>query len=384
VKSFIVAEGDGAQTRDSRKWWQHSSLKQVATEVEGASHAVTSSEDITHLNEKRRWRGVIRWVRRIALGLLILLITLAVTGLIYQAVATQNDRQEFPPPGQLVAVDGYQLHINCTGEGSPTVILDAAGGNTSPSWGLVQPEIGQSTRVCAYDRAGMGWSERGPRPRDMKQQVGELRALLAAAAIDAPYVLVGHSYGGRIARVYAKEYPSEVVGMVLIDPGTLDDDPRFPPERQAELASEKRTIILARWLAPFGLVRLLLPRVDYDDLPTEQAAAMDTFGVTTKYFQVILDQYRALPQTYRQEREVTSLGSIPLIVVSATTPDDETRRVWTEINGELAELSMNSVHRVIQGATHSGLLWRREHAQVTIDAIQQVIEAVRTGQPLAR
>jgi hypothetical protein len=79
---------------------------------------------------------------------------------------------------------------------------------------------------------------------------------------------------------------------------------------------KNRTITLARWLAPFGLVRLLLPRVDYDDLPTEQAVAMDTFGVTTKYFQVILDQYRALPQTYQQEREVTSLGSIPLIVVS--------------------------------------------------------------------
>jgi pimeloyl-ACP methyl ester carboxylesterase len=345
---------------------------------------MTSSEDFTQRNEKQRKTGVVRWIRRIALGLLMLLATLAVTGLVYQAVATRNDRQEFPPPGQLVAVDGYQLHIHCTGEGSPTVILDAAGGNASPSWGLVQPEIAQSTRVCAYDRAGMGWSERGPRPRDMNQHVAELRALLAGAGIEAPYVLVGHSYGGRIARVYAKKYPAEVVGMVLIDPGTLDDDPRFPPERQAELASEKRTITLARWLAPFGVVRLLLPQADYDDLPTQQGAALGTFGVTTKYFQVILDQYRAMPQTYQQEREVTSLGSIPLIVVSATTPDDETRRVWTEINGEFAGLSTNSIHRVMQGATHSGLLWKSEHAQATTDAIKQVIEATRTRQPLPR
>jgi pimeloyl-ACP methyl ester carboxylesterase len=345
---------------------------------------MTSSEDFTQRNEKRRKTRGVRWISRIALGLLMLLTTLAVTGLVYQAVATRNDRQEFPPPGQLVAVDGYQLHINCIGEGNPTVILDAAGGNASPSWGLVQPEIAPSTRVCAYDRAGMGWSERGPRPRDMNQHVAELRALVAGAGIDLPYVLVGHSYGGRIARVYAKEYPSEVVGIVLIDPGTRDDDPRFPPERQAELASEKRTITLARWLAPFGLVRLLLPQADYDDLPRQQGAALDTFGVTTKYFQAILDQYRAMPQTYQQEREVRSLGSIPLIVVSATTPDDETRRVWTEINGELAGLSTNSIHRVMQGGTHSGLLWKREHAQVTVDAIQQVIEATRTGQPLPR
>ena len=206
---------------------------------------MTSSGDATQRNERRE-TGVVHWIRRIALGLLMLLTTLAVTGLVYQAVATRNDRQEFPPPGQLVTVDGYQLHINCTGEGSPTVILDAAGGNASPSWGLVQPEIAQSTRVCAYDRAGMGWSERGLRPRDMNQHVAELRALLAGAGIDAPYVFVGQSYGGRIARVYAKEYPAEVVGMVLIDPGTLDDDPRLPPERQAELASEILTITLDR------------------------------------------------------------------------------------------------------------------------------------------
>ena len=345
---------------------------------------MTSSEDFTQPNEQRRETGIVRWIRRIAFGLLMLLTTLAVTGLVYQAVATGNDRQKFPPPGQLGAIDGYRLHIHCTGEGSPTVILDAAGGDSSPSWGLVQPEIAQSTRVCAYDRAGMGWSERGPGPRDMNQHVAELRALLAAAAIDAPYVLVGHSYGGRIARVYAKEYPAEVVGMVLIDPGTLDDDPRFPPERQAELASEKRTITLARWLAPFGIVRLLMPHADYDDLPPQQGAELDTFRVTTKYFQAILDQYRAMPQTYQQEREVKSLGSIPLIVVSATTPDDETRRVWTEINGELAGLSTNSIHRVVQGATHSGLLWKSEHADVTTDAINQMIAAARTGQPLAR
>ena len=90
---------------------------------------MTSSGDFTEPNEERRKTGGVRWIRRIALGLLVLVTTLAVTGLVYQAVATRNDRQEFPPPGQLVAVDGFQMHINCTGEGSPTVILDAAGGN---------------------------------------------------------------------------------------------------------------------------------------------------------------------------------------------------------------------------------------------------------------
>jgi alpha-beta hydrolase superfamily lysophospholipase len=131
---------------------------------------------------------------------LILLVGVAGTGLIFQVVATRNDQQEFPAPGELVDIGGYQLHINCIGNGSPTIILDASGGSSSASWGLVQPEIVQSTRVCAYDLAGAGWSDRGPIPRDMNQQVRELHALLARARIDGPHVLVGHSYGGRIPR----------------------------------------------------------------------------------------------------------------------------------------------------------------------------------------
>jgi pimeloyl-ACP methyl ester carboxylesterase len=344
----------------------------------------TSGETKAKPHKSRRRFGFLGWLWRIGAGLLILFVGLAGVGLIFQALATWNDQQEFPAPGELVDVGGYQLHINCVGEGSPTIILDALGNGSSASWGLVQPEIAHSTRVCAYDRAGTGWSDLGPRPRDMNQQVRELHALLAEARVNGPYVLVGHSYGGRIARVYAKVYPREVVGMALIDPGTLGDDPRFPPQWHKEVAAEQRLITFARWLAPFGVVRLLQPHTEYFDLPAQETAASDSFGVTTKFFQTIIDQYRAMPQTLAQEREVTSLGSIPLIVISATAPDDKARQVWTEINGELAELSTNGVHRVVQGATHQSLVWETDDAQVTIDSIRQVLDAARTGQPLAR
>jgi pimeloyl-ACP methyl ester carboxylesterase len=344
----------------------------------------TSGETKAKPHKSRRRFGLRGWLWRISVGLLILVVGLAGAGLIFQAVSTWNDQREFPAPGEFVDVGGYQLHINCVGEGSPTIILDALGNGSSASWGLVQPEIAQSTRVCAYDRAGAGWSDRGPRPRDVNQQVRELHALLAEARVDGPYVLVGHSYGGRIARVYAKAYPREVVGMVLIDPGTLSDDPRFPPQWHKEVAAEQRLITVARWLAPFGVVRLFQPRMEYYDLPPQQAAANDSFGATTKFFQTIIDQHRAISQTLAQEREVTSLGSVPLIVVSANAPDNQVRRVWTEINGELAGLSTNGVHRVVQGATHEGLVWERDDAQVAIDSIRQVLDAARTGQPLAR
>jgi pimeloyl-ACP methyl ester carboxylesterase len=342
----------------------------------------TSSETPAKRSEGRRRIGLVGWLWRMGLAVLILLVGLAGTGLIFQAVATRNDQQKFPAPGELVDVGGYQLHLNCIGNGTPTIILDALGNGSSASWGLVQPEIAQSNRVCAYDRAGAGWSERGPAPRDMNQHVRELHALLAGARVGGPYVLVGHSYGGRIARVYAKTYPREVFGMVLIDPGRLDDDPRFPPQHHKERAAERRLITVARWLAPFGVVRLFQPRLEYYDLPAQQAVASDSFAVTTTYCRLLLDHGRAMPQTLAQEREVTSLSSMPLIVVSATAPDDETRRVWTEINGELAALSINGVHRVVPGATHESLVWKSADAQVTIDSIRQVLDAARTGQPL--
>jgi pimeloyl-ACP methyl ester carboxylesterase len=212
--------------------------------------------------------------------------------------------------------------------------------------------------------------------------VRELHALLNGAGIKGPYVLVGHSYGARVARVFAKKYPDAVAGMALIDPGTLDDDPRFPPENRARLASDARMVAFARWLAPFGVVRVLLPPDDHDDRPMQQQAVSHAFSVTPTFFQTVADQQRAMPLTYAQEHEVTSLGSMPLIVVSSTTPDDAIRRVWTGINGELAALSTNSIHRVVEGATHMGLVYKREHAQVTLDAIRQVVEAVRHGQPL--
>jgi hypothetical protein len=122
----------------------------------------TSSETPVKRSESRRRIGLVGWLWRMGLAVLILLVGLAGTGLIFQAAATRNDQQN--PPGELVDVGGYQLHVNCIGNGSSTIILDALGSGSSASWGLVQPEIAQSARVCAYDRAGAGWSERGPTP----------------------------------------------------------------------------------------------------------------------------------------------------------------------------------------------------------------------------
>src|SRR5918994_3815756 len=170
-----------------------------------------------HSQGTRPKRGLGFWIRRGLVWLVAGLLALAVIGAIYQAVATQIDQRTYPPPGEMVDVGTHSLHINCLGEGSPTVILEAANFGMSAHWVRVQQQLAKTTRVCAYDRAGLGWSEAGPEPRDARQISSELRTLLKGANTEGPYVLVGHSYGGLYAQMYAARYPKQVAGMVLVD-----------------------------------------------------------------------------------------------------------------------------------------------------------------------
>ena len=159
------------------------------------------------------------------LGLALVLALLAGVGAVYQTVATGRAQRMQPAPGVLVDVGGRLLHIACSGVGSPTVVLDAALGNMSAHWAWVQQEIARTTRVCAYDRAGLGWSESGPGPRDAAHIAGELHTLLGNAGIPGPYVMVGHSFGGLYTQLYAARYADEVAGVVLVESSTRSSSP---------------------------------------------------------------------------------------------------------------------------------------------------------------
>ena len=331
-----------------------------------------------------RFHKIMKFLKRSAVILLVLLFILALTGMLYQTAAAESDQRNYPPPGVLVNVDGHQMHIHCTGEGSPTIVLDHEGSGSSVDWALIQPALAKHTRVCAYDRAGFGWSDPNPAPRTMEQQVHELHELLQGANEQGPYILVGHSYGARVSRVYAARYPGEVAGMVLMDAGILSDDPRYPAELHTETEAAGQMIRTARWLAPFGLVRLrwsLIGLQSYD-LPEEARLASASFAVLPHHFQSMVAQGDAMATVLREEHEVTSLGDIPLLVLVATEPEDAIRRVWNQANIEMAGLSTNSGYRIVEGATHMSLAYREADARVSADGILDVLDAARTGTPL--
>ncbi|GAC1514740.1 MAG: hypothetical protein NVS2B16_21920 [Chloroflexota bacterium] len=242
-----------------------------------------------------------------------------------------------PPPGTKVDVGGYSLYIHCTGQGSPTVIMDAGYSNDSGSWWHIQPKIARSTRVCSYDRAGRGYSD--PRPtgtqRDGTQIVKELHTLLMKAHIDGPYVLIGHSMGGMNMRLFAYTYPHDIAGMVLIDPSHEDQCVRD---------------------VNYCFGRLNAEDVDVDAIMAQLRAA--THGTIKG-----------------------SLGSIPLeVLTQGPRPDSceaqcaEDARIWHDLQNELASASTNSVHVI---AIRSGHFIHFDQPALVLVAINQVLEAVK-------
>ena len=157
------------------------------------------------------------WARRLVTVVGLMLSVAAVSGTAYQWIETRRDLAATPPPGRLVDVQGRKIHIWCSGSGAPAVILETGLGGTSADWGFVQPEAARFTRVCSYDRAGMGYSDPGPSPRTAGRIARELVELLERSGLTAPVILVGASIGGLTVRLFASEYAEHVAGLVLVD-----------------------------------------------------------------------------------------------------------------------------------------------------------------------
>jgi pimeloyl-ACP methyl ester carboxylesterase len=190
-------------------------------------------------------------LKRLKWALVVLALPLAGVGL--QRCAEW--RMSWPPPGRLVDVGGRHLHIQCDGAGSPTVILEASGLSPSTEWEELLPQIAQHTRACAYDRAGMGWSDPAPAERNADDFVMDLHMALQRAGEHPPYLLVGHSAGGVLVRAFQRRHPDEVRGLVLVDTASQYLFARWPQVAPRMIHNLK----LGRWLAALGLLRLANP-----------------------------------------------------------------------------------------------------------------------------
>jgi pimeloyl-ACP methyl ester carboxylesterase len=300
------------------------------------------------------------------------------------------------PIGQLVDVGGYRLLLACQGEGSPTVVMEAAIGETGLLWSLVQPAVAKRTRACVYDRAGLGWSDPSPEPRTAAVMVQELHRLLGTAGIPGPYVLVGHSFGGLLVRLYAARHPQEVAGLVLVDSAHEEQYRRGPTEirelvPQLEEQGRQQFEGLKALIVSGSLDPATLPVP-----PGLPEAAAETFralvAASPKHVETFIAEQQAVQaiQAELAAARIPSLGELPLVVLSHGQPmvmpgltpevNQAYERVWQGLQAELAGLSSQGRLIVAEGSGHYIQL---ERPQLVIDAIAEVVTAARTNQDRA-
>ncbi len=298
----------------------------------------------------------------------------------YETIQEQVDRSTSAMPGHLVDVGGRRLYVHCTGSGSPTVVLVSGLAETSTYWGgWIAPALAKNTTVCAYDRAGQGWSDPPASPQDGAAVASDLHTLLDRAQIPGPYVLVGHSTGGAYIRVFAARYPDQVAGMVFLDSQpneALTGLPDFP----SQYGILRRASALFPSLARLGVFRLV-NQFASDPLPVptrdEESAVVSTANLN----RIQRDEFAELPMTLTEAAALTTLGDRPLIVVTAAKG---AQAGWLALQDKMTGLSSNSDHRVLPDTDHPGLIHDRVGAAQASQAILDVVASVRSGTPVTK
>jgi pimeloyl-ACP methyl ester carboxylesterase len=296
----------------------------------------------------------------------------------YETYRETTDRASYPMPGQLIDVGDHSLHINCTGIGSPTVVLEPGLGEPSTAMAWISADVATTTRVCVYDRAGRGWSESAAGPQDGVQTATDLHTLLERAGEPGPYVLAGHSAGGIYVLNFAHLYPQQVAGVVLLD--------SMHPEQYTKIASWpafyelfRRVSAVLPSLSRFGVSRAI-SEASYGDLPDSARDAERAFLSTPRHNRSVRDEFSQLRTAMTEAQSLTSLGDRPLVVLTA---EKEAEGGWMAAQDELAALSTNSAHRLLPDATHAMLTENEAIAAQSSHAILDVVNSIRTGTPIA-
>lgn len=316
---------------------------------------------------------VLRTVLRAASGTVALIAAVTALGATYEAIAGSSDRSTYPPRGRLFDVGGYRMHLDCRGEGAPTVVMDAGLGGSSLDWSLVQANLAGTVQVCTYDRAGMGWSEPRPGPRTPAHIAEELHLLLTEADLPGPFVLVAHSLAGKTVRMFASAHPEDVAGMVLVDARSELID-ALTPETEADAfdsALEMQGVVysVARH---FGVARVF---------GSGLVGAPLLSPSTATEIAILMTQAPAIDETTREgkarsaddaELAGATLGSMPLVVIASGASMAKIPN-WPLAQQRLAALSTQGSLIVADHASHAVQL---DAPGIVIDGVKQVLERV--------
>jgi len=308
---------------------------------------------------------------------------------LWNLAATKQQHARNPVPGEFYTVRGGQMHIACSGAGSPAVVIEAAASASWLAWEGVQQQLSDTTRVCTYDRAGHGWSEPRSGPRDAEAIVAELHELLDAAAVQRPLVLAGHSAGGLYVRAYSRKFPHEVAGVALIDassPGQLDELPGWREsyekqraERNGELWKE-RLAVWSGWERVRGRCR-------NEPSPARQhlAGQYNALMCRPAYVGGDESEFMDFETTARQAGLLTTFGRVPLLIISrdAESPTDTRETldiavdsVWDREQDAMKNLSPLSWRVVAGGAGHAV---HHDRLDLVVRQMTTLVGAVRGG-----
>lgn len=295
-------------------------------------------------------------------------------------------KRQYSPTGQMIDIGGYRLHMHMEGEGTSTVILDSGAGGIGLSWELVRPVIARSTRVITYDRAGLGWSDPSPKPRTADVMAEELHTMLANANISAPYILVGHSLGGAVARQFAVKYPDEVTGLVMVDSAHEQQIKHFP-EAIVKMADSMKSMMgvmkLMGKLNIFALKPSLVTIGDNGKLSKELVAQMQgVIASSNSYLEAMIAESESVFAA--QTPAVPTLGDLPLTVIShgqldtaAVPPSlgqqvrDEYEAAWQKLQVEITSLSTRGRRIVAERSGHNIIF---DQPEIITEAIIEMLE----------
>ena len=296
--------------------------------------------------------------------------------LLFVLVGKTSASENLQPTGQMVNVGTHSMHLFCSGEGGPTIVLDSGLGGLSHEWIRVQSELAKQTKVCAYDRSGYGWSEASPYPRTSTIIVGELFKMLKSASIPGPYILIGHSFGGYTAQLFASRYHAETAGIVLVDASHPGQVERFRAIGLNTVPVKRVTHV--KYSTP-RLPRNLPDEVR--EVTLQQLLEGDTMAT-------VAEEYINFYTSAQQVAKELNIPEVPVMVLTRgqsgwnNNPNRERYEgLWQQLQSELAQMSPTSAHL---WANQSGHHIHLDQPMVTTNAIAMVLERARRDNRLEK